>query len=64
MKTPSHPDRPLGSDVIALTTKDLILIATRPEGNAYKYEIPFRFSTQPLERQGARYWLYFNVFTA
>jgi len=57
-------DRPLGSDVIALTTKDLILIATRPEGNAYKYEIPWRFSTQPLERQGAKYWLYFNVFPA
>jgi len=57
-------DRPLGSDSIALTTKDLILMATRPEGNAYMYEIPWRFQTDLLERFDATYRLYFNVFPA
>lgn len=57
-------DRNLGSDNIALTTKDLILFATRPEGNAYMFEIPWRLQSELFERWGATYRVFFNVFPA
>lgn len=56
-------DRPLGSDFITLTPQQLVVLATRPEGNAQFNQIPWRFETQLLARYGASYKLYFNVFT-
>lgn len=62
--TLGYADRPLGSDVQVFSAKDLIVLATRPEGHAQFGPIPWRFETPPLERFGATYKLYFNVFPA
>ena len=55
-------DRPLGSDVIELTPKQMVILATRPEGHAQFNEIPWRFETALLSRFGATYKVYFNIF--
>lgn len=57
-------DRPLGSDLRELTPKQMVILATRPEGNAQFNEIPWRFETSLMERFGASYRVYFNVFPA
>ena len=62
--TLGYADRPLGSDVQVLTAKQLIVIATRPEGHKQFGPIPWRFETPPMTRFGATYKLYFNVFPA
>lgn len=62
--TLGYADRPLGSDVQVFSAKQLIVLATRPEGHAQFGPIPWRFETPPLERFGATYKLYFNVFPA
>jgi hypothetical protein len=55
-------DRPLGSDVITLSVKDMVILSTRPEGHSQFNEIPWRFETQLLSRFGATYKVYFNIF--
>jgi hypothetical protein len=62
--TLGYANRPLGADVITLSTKEMVLLATRPEGHAYQYAIPWRFETALLSRFGASYKLYFNIFGA
>jgi hypothetical protein len=63
-QTLGFADRPLGSDLITLTPQQLVLLATRPEGHEMFGDIPWRFETQLLARQGASYKLYFNIFPA
>jgi hypothetical protein len=55
-------ERPLGSDLITVTLKQMVVLATRHEGNAQFNEIPWRFETALLDRFGASYKLYFNIF--
>jgi hypothetical protein len=62
--TLGYANRPLGADVIGLTAKDMVLLATRPEAHAFQYGIPWRFETKLLQRFGASYKLYFNIFGA
>ncbi len=57
-------DRPLGTDVKDLTPKQMVILATRPEGHAQFNEIPWRFETSLLERFGASYKVYFDIFSA
>lgn len=57
-------DRPLGSDVKELSVKDMVVLATRAEGHAQFNAIPWRFETSLLERWGASYKVYFNIFPA
>jgi len=62
--TLGYANRPLGTDVITLTSKEMVLLATRPEGHAFQYAIPWRFETALLSRFGASYKMYFNIFGA
>jgi hypothetical protein len=55
-------DRPLGTDIVELTPKQMVMLATRPEGHAQFGPIPWRFETRLLERFGASYKVYFNIF--
>jgi hypothetical protein len=55
-------DRPLGADVKDLTPKEMIVLATRPEGHAQFNVIPWRFETPLLTRFGASYKVFFNIF--
>ncbi|MEY4514777.1 MAG: hypothetical protein RLZZ450_6899 [Pseudomonadota bacterium] len=55
-------DRPLGADVLTLTPREMVLLATRPEGHAQFNEIPWRFETHLMSRFGASYKVYFNIF--
>lgn len=57
-------DRPLGSDVIELSSKQMTQLATRPEGHAQFGSIPWRFETALLSPYGASYKVYFNIFPA
>jgi hypothetical protein len=57
-------DRPLGGDVTELTPKQMVVLATRPEGHSQFNEIPWRFETSLLSRFGATYKVYFNIFGA
>jgi hypothetical protein len=61
-QTLGFADRPLGSDLITLTPKQMVVLATRPEGHAQFNSIPWKFETQLLERQDAAYKMYFNIF--
>jgi len=62
--TLGYADRPLGSDVQVFTAKQLIVMATRPEGHMQFGPIPWRFDTPQMNRFGATYKLYFNVLPA
>ena len=57
-------DRPLGTDLIELTPKQMVVLATRPEGHAQFGAIRWRFETGLLTRFGASYKVYFNIFGA
>jgi hypothetical protein len=57
-------DRPLGSDLISLTPKQMVLLATRPQGHDLEKGIPWRVETALLSRFGASYKVYFNIFPA
>ncbi len=52
--------RQLGSDLIVLTPKQMVLLAIQPA--AQFNAIPWKFETQLLARHGASYKLYFNIF--
>jgi hypothetical protein len=56
--------RPLGSDLITLTPRQLVRLATGPELPKDSSNVPRKFETQSLERQGATYNVYFNIFPA
>jgi hypothetical protein len=62
--TLGYRDRPLGADLLQLTPKQMVLLATRPEGHAQFNEIPWRFETTLMSRFGASYKAYFNIFPA
>jgi hypothetical protein len=59
-------DRPLGTDLLTLTPQQMVLLATRPQGHDLTEiaSVPWRFETQLLNRFGASYKLYFNIFPA
>jgi LGFP repeat len=59
-----YANRPLGEDAITLSARDMVLLATRPEGNAFQYAIAWRFETALLSRFGASYKIYFNILGA
>jgi hypothetical protein len=63
-KTLGFSERSLGIDQIVLSPKQMILLATRPEGNAIFNAIGWRFQSELLERYGATYRLYFGTVPA
>jgi hypothetical protein len=56
--------RPLGSDLITLTPRQLVLLARGPESRVESSQIPRKFETQLLTRHGASYTVYFTIFPA